>query len=39
MEMLFRDGLMGFAWLSAAGVLVCSACQFFRLAKRRDRED
>ena len=30
---LLRDGLMGFAWLGAAGVLVCSVCQIVQMIR------
>ncbi len=39
MVALLKDSLMGFAWLGAAGVLVCSAFQVLRLIRRRDGDD
>ncbi len=39
MVALLKDSLMGFAWLGAAGVLVCSAIQVLQLIRRRDGGD
>ena len=39
MVTLFKDSLMGFAWLGAAGVFLLSACQLFSLIRRNSSED
>lgn len=41
MVALLKDSLMGFAWLGAAGVLLCSALQIARLIRQHksDRGD
>lgn len=34
MEAMIKDSLMGFAWVGAAGVFLCSAVQIIRLIRR-----
>ena len=36
---LIRSGLIGVAWVGAAGVLLCSALQMVRLLVRDNRPD
>jgi hypothetical protein len=36
---IIKSGLMGVAWLGAAGVLLCSTLQVIRLLRRSNRLD